>query len=130
MLVSGVVDRFEVGFEEVFIEVVGGSASLVYLEVKDCAGDLEKVLRDVFLFSLELLKLGLDQNVLLRFFNESVELSGFILSEVSVEKVEFGEDINKINLSYHVLTEKKDILIFLMKLPHQMSVRSSITGHR
>lgn len=76
------------------------------------------------MISLELLKVGLNKDVLLGLVHEGVNLSGLLIADIAINEVELGQNINEVDLSDHVLAEKEDILIFLVELSDQEGIRS------
>lgn len=122
VVVSGVVDGVEVGVQKVLLKEV--VSSLVDGQVEDGASDLEQVLGDVVVVTLELLEIGLDEDVLLGLLHERVDLSGLLVGDIAVNEVELRQDIDEVDLTDHVFAEKENILILLMELSDQEGVGS------
>jgi len=60
---------------------------------------------------------------LLRVLQERVQVLGLVLGKVFVEEVKFGQNIDQVDFSCHVLLEKQDILELLVELSNKESVR-------
>jgi len=99
-------------------------SSLVNRQVKNGASDLEQVLGNIVMITLELLEIRLNKNVLLRLVHESVDLSCLLFGDIAINEMELRQNINEVDLSDHVLAEKEDILIFLVELSDQEGIRS------
>lgn len=76
------------------------------------------------MITLELLEIRLNKNVLLRLFHERVDLSRLLIGDIAIDEMELGQDVNEVDLSDHVLAKKEDVLIFLVELSDQESIRS------
>jgi len=122
VVVSGVVDGIKIGVQKVLLKEV--MSSLVNRQVEDSAGDLEQVLRNIVVVSLELLEIRLNEDVLLGLVHEGVDLSSLFIGDIAIKEVELSQNINEVDLSDHVLAEEEDILILLVELSDQEGIRS------
>lgn len=86
VVVSGVVDGIEIGVQKVLLEEV--VSSLVDRQVKDGASDLEQVLRNIVMVSLELLEIRLNEDVLLGLVHEGVDLSSLLVGDIAINEME------------------------------------------
>jgi len=122
VVVSGVVDGIKIGVQKVLLKEV--MSSLVNRQVEDSAGDLEQVLGNIVVVSLELLEIRLNEDVLLGLVHEGVDLSSLFIGDITIKEVELSQNINEVDLSDHVLAEEEDILILLVELSDQEGIRS------
>lgn len=122
VVVSGVVDGIKIGVQKVLLKEV--MSSLVNRQVEDSAGDLEQVLGNIVVVSLELLEIRLNEDVLLGLVHEGVDLSSLLIGDITIKEVELSQNINEVDLSDHVLAEEEDILILLVELSDQEGIRS------
>ena len=76
------------------------------------------------MITLELLEIRLNKNILLRLLHERVDLSCLLIGDTAINEMELGQNVNEVDLSDHVLAKKEDILIFLVELSNQESIRS------
>ena len=60
---------------------------------------------------------------MLRVLQERVQVLGLVLGKVFVEEVKFGQNVDQVDFSGHVLLEKQDILELLVELSNKESVR-------
>lgn len=70
---------------------------MAYRHVEDSAADFEKVLNDIVLITSWILQIRLDEEVLLRFLQESVELSVLLLEAlVRIEEMKSLDNIDEV----------------------------------
>ena len=70
---------------------------MAYRHVEDSAADFEQVLNDIVLITSWILQIRLDEEVLLRFLQESVELSVLLLEAlVRIEEMKSLDNIDEV----------------------------------